>query len=387
MLKLICGLFVVVLSVNGTIAFGNELSPMNKLPTFHQMMSLTPTDRRAYLEQIQNVLVAMAGQSAQSKSDMVASNEPRITIARYNMIIALLQTLDTNAYAGPGSGIPVEDVTEKVGDVDFLGRTCEASSRGICTEWTGWWTTKKDNMMRKVDTMTNTTMADRFVTKVDATMKGTTQQTIDDKSCTSRAQKAALSTNKPLLPSRVYAGHFLGFDTQRPASSFCTDSKVDMTKNPEKCPTNEKVACKGSDQVLCNPLVFSTVSVAEGICVDRGGSATADCAKAAAAKKPGYDFLANAQGPITEAWQKFAKDFNSLCVYSKGQQGNPEGKAMAQCSECAIMSKGMKSINTKYKDKLFLASSDQVNDKMGITPNAGAVKSSPIPSGEGTVAH
>ena len=386
MLKLICGLFAVILSVSGTLAFGEtevHTDPMVGLPTFTMIMTLSPADRRLYLEEVQNILVAMAEQSGETKSRLVTDNQRQITIARYNMIVALLESLNSQANAEPhGSGLanaPLEVVGQSCG----YGRTYHSSSNGIggdCS-WFGGTTAaigKVGNAMG---------IKNDLAKDADSAIPGTTQQGVTTQECTPKAQQAALSVNRPLLPARVYAGNIIGYDTKRPASSFCSDSKVNMAKDPTKCPAEDKVVCKGSgQQLLCNPLVFSTVNATEGICVPPGGAATANCAKAAKAHKPAFDYLANAKGPITDTWQKFSKDFNSLCTYAKGAQANANGKAMAQCSECAVMANGMKSLNTKYKDKLFVSNTDTLSTNLKIDKSS-SPSSSPIPSGPGTVSH
>lgn len=141
-----------------------------------------------------------------------------------------------------------------------------------------------------------------------------------------------------------------------------------------KLPGDKTIACKDSEEIICNPLIFGVRSVAgeEAICIPRSQTATRDCD--AAAKKEerrgSYeaDFVAKNFNGLKEQWGEIEKGYNQLCFTESSKY---------YCVECGVMAKRLHKLNA-------VATGDKCGQ--ATTPGGGGPKDQapPKPAGATT---
>jgi hypothetical protein len=91
-------------------------------------------------------------------------------------------------------------------------------------------------------------------------------------------------------------------------------------------------ACKGSNEIICNPYIFNVKADNEPICVPNGPQATKECSDQATKlhtdDRP-FFLSTNSPNGVIEGWNEFADEFNHMCF--------DEGLKDYYCAECQII--------------------------------------------------
>jgi hypothetical protein len=369
---------------------------LSELPTYFELMSLSPAKRIEYMNHIREILVAAADAGNGVANALIADTDEPSSPIELRGILALMAGWIPEAYAAGWFNQSINQIrtwdagslnspqyysekctalvtrggTQRCANWQSLGRTdskgtplASAQQPNVGPFKPGSNSNSKANPDGSVPQANGTNAIDKDESK-DIPKIDPKQQSATEMDCSKVDPKAMDNFRKKKeLSNCVYAGNMSEYTSPDRKAGTCKKVTSYCLSSAKPCPDEQNIKCP-SGQAACNPLVFGldTSGGAQSsggkagaagksagnsksgtdkpnlYCVPASGAAITDaCDKKAPKNKDSLGLLG---GAIHDNWKDFSEGFNMLC--------NDEVGKASHCSECKTIATRLKALNANY---------------------------------------